>query len=99
MIALKQFLFIFLFPFALLLLRGKNIGDNLSRICYAANWWTLGEPKLPDSITPVSLNSAGAGAAICQVLPRLCFSAEFDKSKVVTHLLRKMAGRCQLQAP
>jgi hypothetical protein len=26
-----------------------------------ANWWTLGEPKLHDSITPVSLNSKKGG--------------------------------------
>jgi hypothetical protein len=44
-----------------------------------ANWWTLGEPKLHDSMTPVSLNSTEGGRAY---LPRLCFSAEFDKSKI-----------------
>ena len=70
--------------------RSDVIEKHLLLICYG-KWFDTLRTELHESMKPVSLDPHRAGASICQVLPRLSFSAEFNKSSIVTHMLRKMA--------
>jgi len=68
--------------------------DVIGNVCYSfvtGKWLDTLRTELQEPMPLVSLDPYRAGASICQVLPRLSFSAEFNKSNTSYAFVTEMA--------